>query len=122
MAVVLIPLAFVPPGTFITEAAIGNFEVPKVIILRIIAGLMAIFCFIEWAVKDFPIPFYTRDGSNSSQSLESTLKSARHWLNNNPTSWIVVAVCFFGITTMISTIFSASWPVSLWGEVPGQAG
>jgi O-antigen ligase len=46
----------------------------------------------------------------------------RGWLSEQPTRWVVLAVWFFGVTTLLSTVFSASLPVSLWGEVPGQDG
>ena len=39
-----------------------------------------------------------------------------------PGRWLALAVWFFFGTTLLSTVLSGSFNVSLWGEVPGQDG
>lgn len=51
MAVFLVPLMFLSPDYAISEAQISYVEVPKVALLRSLAGLIAILWSIEWAIK-----------------------------------------------------------------------
>ena len=44
------------------------------------------------------------------------------YLNGNPQRWVILAVIFYLATTLISTVLSGSFVISMWGEVPGQDG
>ena len=46
----------------------------------------------------------------------------RGWLGERPSRWLILAVWFFLGSTLLSTFFSGSFNVSMWGEVPGQDG
>ena len=53
---------------------------------------------------------------------QSLLSGMVGWLRKKPTRWLYLAVWFFLGTTLLSTVLSASFEVSLWGEIPGQDG
>ena len=48
MIVVLVPLAFVSREYMVSEAAIAHLEIPKIAVLRTLAGLIAVLLLIEW--------------------------------------------------------------------------
>ena len=122
LVVVLVPLAFLDRGYVISEAVISYVELPKIALLRMLAGLMAVLWLIEWgahgrfpslALKGFQ-PHLLRPGPS--------LAKLAGWLREQPTRLVILAAWFFLGTTLLSTILSASVSVSLWGEVPGQDG
>ena len=122
LTVVLVPLAFLDPTYAVSEAVIAYVEVPKIALLRTLTGLMAILWLLEWGIS-------TRSGSGF-LTLES-IKGFRPkgvssalagWLRDQPAHWLILAVWFYLGTILLGTLFSASFSVSLWGEVPGQDG
>ena len=121
-AVILVPLAFLDRQYVVSEAVIAYVEVPKVALLRTLAGLISILLLLEWGIasrsKSFP-PFWTNLRQISLRALFLKLQS---WLRARPSHWIWLAVWFYFATYLMGTIFSASFSVSLWGEVPGQDG
>jgi O-antigen ligase len=123
LTVVLVPLAFLDRSLIYSEAVIAFVEVPKIALLRTLVGLMTVLWLIEWGLRGH-FPFITAFGNNRETGFEPSAYVARlhSWLSERPTRWLVLAVWFFAITTLISTLLSASFNVSLWGEVPGQDG
>ena len=122
LAVVLVPLAFLDRDFARSEAVIGYVEVPKIALLRTLAGLMAMLWLLEWGLRgNHPAVAPFRLGGVLGQT-RSWLSRLRPWLSGHPTHWLILAVWFFLWTTVLSTILSGSINVSLWGEVPGQDG
>ena len=121
-AVVLVPLAFIDRNYAVSEAVIAYVEVPKIAILRTIAGLVAILWLLEWAIRERPalgrafawFPFKFR-----ASSLWFGLGT---WLRGHPDRWLLLAVWLFLGSTLLTTILSGSFRTSLWGEIPGQDG
>jgi len=122
LTVILVPLAFLDRGYAVSEAVIAYVEVPKVALLRTLVGLMAILWLIEWIVQGRRPP----DSPSESEGfwLRYTALASRlaGWLRDRPSRWLILAVWFFLGTTLLSTLLSGSFEVSLWGEVPGQDG
>ena len=126
IAVVLIPLAFLDQTYAISEAQIAYVEVPKVALLRTLAGVMALLWIAEWSIQG--TAFQRSLTSLSINEVTGNLNPARlaqslkDWLRVHPTRWLgLAAFAFFG-STLISTILSGSFSVSMWGEIPGQDG
>ena len=120
LAVFLVPLAFFGQDYAKSEAVIAYVEVPKVALLRTIAGLMAVLWLVDWGL-------YSSLQSGNSISLKNLRSMPAHglvWLRNGarrrPHRWPMLAVGFFLGTTFLSTALSGSFRVSFWGEVPGQ--
>ena len=122
LAVFLIPLAFLNQDYAISEASIGYVEVPKIALLRTLVALMAVLWLIEWGIRGRS-PFEGPLGGQSSWFRpREWFTRLRDWLREQPTRWLLLAVWFFLCTTLLSTVLSGSFNVSLWGEVPGQDG
>jgi tetratricopeptide (TPR) repeat protein len=122
LTVVLVPLVFLDPDSFLSEAVIAYVEVPKIALLRTLVGLMAILWLVEWGLTgQFPLTSCFK-GSGLRFQPQAWLAELAGWLRRQPTRWLVLAVWFFLGTTLLSTILSASFNVSLWGDVPGQDG
>lgn len=120
LAVVLVPLVFLDPDHFLSEAVIAYVEVPKIALLRTLAGLMVILWLVEWGLSgQFPLVSRFK-GPGPRFQPQAWLKGLAGWLRSQPTRWLILAVWFFLGTTLLSTVLSASFSVSLWGEVPGQ--
>jgi tetratricopeptide (TPR) repeat protein len=117
----MVPLVFVNPGYMLSEFD-GYVTVPKIALLRILTGLMAALWLAEWALQgrfSFPSP-HKADGlwprpSNWPRALNA-------WLQAQPARWLILAVWLYLGSTIISTVLSVSFAVSLWGDVPGQDG
>lgn len=123
LTVVLVPLAFLDRNFIYSEAVIAYLEVPKIALLRTLVGLMTILWIIEWGVSGGRFPNAIVFGNRETWFKPLTyLARLRVWLSEQPTRWVTLAVWFFAITTLLSTVLSASFRVSLWGEVPGQDG
>ena len=122
LTVFLTPLAFLDQTYAISEASIGYVEVPKIALLRTLAGLMAALWLIEWGIQG-RLPFEGLLGSPGQNfQPRQWFPRLRGWLRDRPTRWLLLAVWFFLGTTLLSTALSGSRGVSLWGEVPGQDG
>ena len=85
---------------------------------------MAVLWLIEWGLRgrlSGPVAStgVSREGGLTSRS-GSIFAGLLSWLRSNPTRWLTLAAAFFLGATLLSTVLSVSFDVSLWGEVPGQ--
>ena len=118
----LVPLAFFDRDFASSEAVIGYVEVPKIALLRTLAGIMVILWMIEWGVQG-KLPVLSRTSPEGVLlQPKQWLPKLRGWLAGAPTRWVVLAAWFFLGTTLLSTLLSGAPSVSWWGEVPGQDG
>ena len=115
-AVFLVPLAFLSRSDILSSPVIVFIEVPKVAILRTLAGLMVALWLAKWVIQ-------------SNQPAGARQQEKRLWENLTrlirpvgALGWVRLAVVLYFVSVLISTVLSASLPVSLWGEVPGQDG
>lgn len=122
LTVVLVPLAFLDQDHIFSEAEIAFVEIPKIAILRAAVGLMTCLWLINWGINGrFPnVSWPKKPGTFMNPS--TYFVPIFSWLREQPTRWLILAVWFFLFSTLVSTIFSASVKVSLWGEIPGQDG
>jgi len=122
LTVVLVPLAFLDRDYILSEAVVAFAEVPKIALLRTTVAFMGVLWVLEWGlVGRLPFAFGMPDFSTAllPRVLVSRLLG---WFLHRPTRWLLLAVWFFFATTLLSTVFSGAFSVSLWGEVPGQDG
>jgi len=122
LTVVLVPLAFVTRGDLSSAASIAYLEVPKIALLRTLVALMAILWLIEWGIQSrisLPVLSKPKPLRLNGQHL---LAAPGNWLRGHPERWLNLAVVFFLATTVLSTVLSASFEVSMWGDVPGEDG
>ena len=124
LAVLLVPLAFFDRDFARSEAVISYVEVPKIALLRTLAGLMAVLWLIEWGIEGrLPSISSFRSRTNSSwlrpKELAAKLSA---WARIRPERWLILGVWFYLGTTLLGTVLSAQFGVSMWGEVPGQDG
>ena len=118
----LVPLAYLSPTYVLSEAVIAYAEVPKIAVLRTLVGIMTILWLLEWGIEG-RIPLIGPEGFKSLRANpRNWLPRLRGWLRERPGRWIFLMVWFYLGATLVSTIFSASFRVSMWGEVPGQDG
>ena len=122
LAVILVPLAFLGRNYAVSEAEIGFVEVPKVALMRTLAGLMGICWIIDWSLRvQWPSKsLFVRQGA----LLQPNLWAFRltEWLRLNPARVLALAIALYLFSVLISTALSGSFKLSLWGEVPGQDG
>ena len=121
-AVVLVPLAFLDREYVVSEAVIAYVEVPKVAILRTVAGLVAVLWLIEWATRGTLIPGQTFAWHLPRIRASSLWSGLANWLRGRPDRWLLLAVWLFLASTLLTTALSGSFQTSLWGEIPGQDG
>ena len=120
LAVVLVPLAFLGRDFGEWSSVIGSFELPKIVILRTLVGLMAILWIVEWTFKEpFP-PFLSFDCKRTLYSPKTWVSALGRWLREQPGRLLMLAALFYLATTLLSTFLSTSFSVSMWGDVPGQ--
>ena len=122
VTIVLVPLAFLDRDYVFSEAVTSYVEVPKIALLRTLVALMAVLWLIEWAIKGNLASGSWISGRDSRFLSTYWLSRLRGWLREHPSRWLFVAVWFFLGSTLLSTVLSGSFSVSLWGEVPGQDG
>ena len=122
LTVFLTPLAFLGQTYAVSEASIAYVEVPKIGLLRTLVALMAMLWLIEWGIQGrFSFEGLVRGGD--SRFLPAFwLGRLKAWLGERPSRLMFLAAWFYLGTTLLSTILSGSFHVSLWGEVPGQDG
>jgi len=125
-AALFVPLIFLNQDYAISEAAIAYVEVPKVALLRSLAGLIALLWLLEWAITSqaFQGPFQSISINDLPKKLRpSTVVSGLAiWIKVHPTRWLLLAAGMFFSSTFLSTVFSGSFVNSMWGEIPGQDG
>jgi len=122
LVVVMVPLIFLDRDFAKSEALIAYVEVPKIVLLRTLVGLMAILWLIEWGIQErFPSGSSSR-GDTGRLGPGTWPGRLKVWLRNQPTRWLTLAVVAYLATTLLTTVLSASFNVSMWGEVPGQDG
>lgn len=120
LAVLLAPLIFFNHDYAISEAIIAYVEVPKVALLRTLAGLMAILWIIEWVLRGRFPRVSSGDKPGAWRHPVTLMVRLAAWLRQQPAHWVILAVWLFLGTTLLSTALSGSVSVSLWGEIPGQ--
>ena len=113
LTVALVPLIFVPTDFMLSEAVNAYVEVPKTTALRALAGVIVILWIVEWLLKGA----FTRP-----VTMTGYLTRLRDWLVEQPSRWVVVAASAYMTVAIITTAFSQSFFISLWGEVSGQFG
>jgi tetratricopeptide (TPR) repeat protein/O-antigen ligase len=118
--VVLVPLAFFGRHYGEWSSIISSFELPKIVALRTLVGLMVGLWVIEWGIKG-QLPFGVRFSRESLWALPGEwIGRLWGWLRRDPSGWLKLAVVLFLGSTLLSTVLSASFKVSMWGDVPGQ--
>ena len=120
IALLAVPLAFLGRSYGEWSSAIGSYELPKLSILRTLAALLAALWLTEWVLKD--IQSKTRLTPAPAKRLQPSewLPRLRGWLRDQPVRWLTLAVFFLISSTLLSTFLSASFSVSMWGDIPGQ--
>jgi len=125
-AAFLVPLMFLGQEYAISEAQIAYVEVPKVALLRTLAGLMAVLWSIEWAIKSqaslSALPPMANGALVRALRPSNVASAITNWLKLHPTRWVLLAAGLFFALTFLSTVFSGAFSVSVWGEIPGQDG
>jgi len=126
LTVFLVPLMFLGQSYSISEAQIAYVEVPKVALLRGLAGLIAILWITEWAIRsrafDAGFSSFTITNIAGKFTPSRTASGLAAWLKVHPTRWLVLAAGLFFGSTLLSTVLSGAASTSIWGEVPGQDG
>ena len=126
LAVFLIPLTYVNQDYISSEALIAYVEVPKVALLRLLAGAMAVLWLASWAIRSRD--FETLSVSSPLESLKKrfiptkVIPKSVNWVKAQPARLMILAAGLFFSSTLISTVLSASFHNSMWGEIPGQDG
>jgi tetratricopeptide (TPR) repeat protein len=122
LAILLVPLVFFGREYAKSEAVIGYVEVPKVALLRLLTGAMAVLWLVQWGIRG-------RLPSGGIAGLQASALNPLVWrsslagyVKGDPHLWVILAVGFYLVTTLVSTVLSGSFIVSMWGEVPGQDG
>lgn len=109
LTVGLVPVLFAPPDFMLF------LDVPKIAILRILTGLMALLWIAEWALK-------SNSTYESLLNIRKMPETFLGWMNRGPASWIVLSATLFVLIYGLSTLLSVSPSVSLWGANPGRDG
>jgi tetratricopeptide (TPR) repeat protein/O-antigen ligase len=123
LAVVLVPLAFLGRNYGEWSSVIGSFELPKIVFLRTLVGLMAALWLVEWALQGrplFPTSFKAFKEISPWPYLAACIRVVKLWLHDGPVRWVRLAVLLYLGSVVLSTVLSASFDVSMWGDVPGQ--
>ena len=118
--VVLVPLAFLGRSHGEWSSEIGSFELLKITILRTAAGLMVSLWLIKLALSSQNIGVLFTGAATRILQPISWPAGLRHWLRDQPVRWLILAVLIFLGSTLLSTFLSASFSVSMWGDIPGQ--
>ena len=88
----LVPLAFLSPTYVLSEAVIAYVEVPKIALLRTLAGVMTILWLLEWGIQG-RIPLTGPAGSKVVRANpRNWLPRLRVWLRERPERWIFLMV------------------------------
>lgn len=117
LTVVLVPLTFFSPDTVPLMQQIGEVELPKIVLLRTLVGLMAILWLVQWALQS-RVPFGVLPRGERYRPTR-WLAALGGWLLSQPTRWLVVSVVLYLAFTLLSTALSASFNASVFGHLPG---
>jgi O-antigen ligase len=107
VAVFSIPLIFSPPGWF------AYFEIPKVILARLAAGLIASLWVFDLALTIW---------YGGPEILRSPWSRTRSWLAAQPLRWAVVAAVAYWFWTFLSMLASSIPQIGFWGFEYGRDG
>jgi tetratricopeptide (TPR) repeat protein/O-antigen ligase len=116
----LVPLAFFGRNFGEWSSVIGSFESPKITLLRTLVGLMTALWLLEWAIQARPTPDFTKIWQSTWLRPKGWPGGLSHGLAGQPMRWLTLAVLIYVGSTLLSTFLSASFNVSMWGDVPGQ--
>jgi tetratricopeptide (TPR) repeat protein len=106
----------------ISEAAIAFAEVPKIALFRLLVALMAVLWGVVWGLQGGFSPGLGVTDKGLLLRPSRWPRELARWLRQSPTRWLVLATAGYLVSALLSTGFSASFQVSMWGEVPGQDG
>ena len=106
VAVFLLPLAFFGQDYAQSEAVIAYVEVPKVAVLRTLAGLMAALWLIDWGLHSSPESNISLTPRNLRVLPSLSLAWLKNEILNQPRRWPLIAVGFHLGTTFLSTALS----------------
>jgi O-antigen ligase len=120
LAVVFVPLVYFGRGFGEWSSTLGSFELPKIALLRTAVGLASALWLAEWAIRINFSPAGSLPWTNLSAGPVPLAKRFSLWLAAQPARLITVAVVLFSFSLILSTVFSASLSMSLWGDLPGQ--
>ena len=104
----LVPLAFSSP-----DFIIWNYDVPKVAVLRIVAGLLASVWVVEAAMN-------YHGGSITAPG--KWWRSLKEWVTAEPARIVIVTASVFYGATLLSTLTSLNLHTSLFGRLPNIDG
>lgn len=119
LTIIVVPLAFVDRESILSESELAYVDVPKIVALRALIGLMAILWLIEWALQRRNRMGYPFTGWRM-HWRPIGLGTLTGWLGKNPARCLTLAVVLYLINVLLSTLFSETFSVSMWGVVPGQ--
>ena len=120
LTVVLVPLAFLGRSYGEWSPILGSYELAKITLLKTFVALMTALWLTEWGLQ---LGSHTGSGLHRAGFLfrpKAWLIGLRAWLGSEPTRWLGLAATLYLGSTLLSTILSASFSVSMWGDIPGQ--
>ena len=120
LAVVLVPLAFLGRNYGEWSSVIGSFELPKIVFLRTLVALMAALWLFEWALQGRLLFSTSFEKIGPGAYLAACIRAVKRWLHGGPVRWVRLAVLLYLGSVVLSTVLSASFNVSMWGDIPGQ--
>ena len=120
LTLVAVPLAFVNRESFLSELELAYVDVPKTVLLRTLAGLIATLWVIEWVLQRHAQTASPLTGWLYNLKPQEWFKDLIDWLRGDPFRWVTLAVVLYLASTLLSTALSESFNVSMWGLVPGQ--
>ena len=113
LAVFLVPLTFLDREYSLSEARISYVEVPKVALLRALAGIIAALWSIEWAIKSNalqgPVPSISISVVTEKLNPSKMVLAITKWLKVHPTRWLLLTAGLFFGSTLLSTLLSGSF-------------
>ncbi|MFQ6026360.1 MAG: tetratricopeptide repeat protein [Dehalococcoidia bacterium] len=119
LAVVLVPLVYFNDAVS-SLPDVAFWSVAKVTVLRGLVGLMVILWLAEWGLQGrFPFRPAPTNERNPWYAPSRWLGALSASLRAQPARWLILAASLYLGSVLLSTLLSASFLVSLWGEVPG---
>ena len=93
LTVALVPVLFAPQDFMMF------FDVPKIAILRILTGLMALLWIAEWALKSRA----EMQGMFNPRALAGSFNA---WLSRGSANWVILAATLFLVIYILSTLLN----------------